>query len=493
MNEGLLAAVQMARIFPDGKTFVDCIPKKPWESIEQEFNQKKTLPGFDLKRFVAESFDNPLSHASDFTPNRNKPVAENIRQLWNFLTRYPDGQTGTLLPLPHAYITPGGRFGELYYWDSYFSMLGLVESGQFDMVENMIRDFAYLIDRYGYIPNGNRDYFLGRSQPPFFSLMIKLLADHRGKAILTTYLPQLEKEYHFWMKGAEQLTPQINSMAHTVLLPGGEVMNRYWDEQDSPRPEAYREDVELSYHSGQDEKKLYRNLRAGAESGWDFSSRWFKEKEFSSIHTTEIVPVDLNCLLWYLEISLAEACKLVGKNDLSKFYQAKAKDRELAIDTYCWKKDEGFYVDYDYVTGKQKKSLTLAAVYPLFFELATARQAKQVASLVEKRFLFPGGVVTTLEETGQQWDAPNGWAPLQWLTIKGLSKYGFNALAKMITERWVKLNEEVFFRTGKLMEKYNVIDTALEAGGGEYPGQDGFGWTNGVYLALKNILSGVPG
>jgi len=123
----------------------------------------------------------------------------------------------------------------------------------------------------------------------------------------------------------------------------------------------------------------------------------------------------------------------------------------------------------------------------MYFKIASPEQAKAVASIIEKNFLQSGGVTTTLETTGQQWDAPNGWAPLQWITIQGLENYGMHDLAKETATRWIALNKKVYQRTGKLMEKYNVYDTALDAGGGEYPSQDGFGWTNGVLLKLLKM------
>ena len=166
-------------------------------------------------------------------------------------------------------------------------------------------------------------------------------------------------------------------------------------------------------------------------------------------------------------------------------FEELAACRETAIQKYFWNEERGFYFDYDIARGQQNKAMTLAGVFPLFFKVATEEQAKAVAGTIEKNFLMSGGVVTTLETTGQQWDAPNGWAPLQWITIVGLENYGHHELAAEVASRWVNLNSDVFKRTGKLMEKYNVVDTHLEAGGGEYPGQDGFGWTNGVLLALK--------
>jgi alpha,alpha-trehalase len=477
--------VQLQKVFPDGKTFVDCLPKDTPEVINAKYLQQKDKPGFSLKDFVLANFVLPVPHSSNYNSDTSKTVAENINILWDVLTRKPDREGGSLIPLPHSYIVPGGRFGEIYYWDSYFTMLGLKASGKYEMLENMVKNFSYLIDTLGYIPNGNRKYFIGRSQPPFYSLMIQLLAEIKGKDILSFYLPQLEKEYQFWMKGANELNEKTSTLYHTVRMNDGEILNRYWDENDTPRPESYREDIELAQHAEQEHKKLYRHLRAGAESGWDFSCRWLKDNnKFTSIHTADIIPVDLNSLLFHLEQTLAETYQAKENAGAAKQYQLFADKRKDAIQKYCWNSRQGFYFDYDFTEGKQKQPLTLAGAFPLYLKIATAAQAKEVAHLIRGKFLRPGGVVTTLEITGQQWDAPNGWAPLHWVTIKGLENYGYNELAKDLAERWIRLNTDVFKRTGKLMEKYNVVDTHIEAGGGEYEGQDGFGWTNGVLLAL---------
>ena len=484
-SDPLFADVQLQKVFPDGKTFVDCMPKKDLKQIVDEYEKQKRTVAFSLKEFVLNNFDLPIIPETGFTGNQTKSVAEHIESLWPVLTRQPDTKKGSLIPLPYSYIVPGGRFGEIYYWDSYFTMLGLQASGKTDMIENMVNNFAHLIDTVGFIPNGNRTYYIGRSQPPFFSLMVKLLSETKEKDVLVRYLPQLQKEYAFWMKGADELSETKNAVHHAVRLSDGEIMNRYWDENETPRPESYREDVELANHSKQNEAILYRHLRAGAESGWDYSSRWFKDgKTFATIHTTEIIPVDFNCLLYHLEKLLAEAFTIDNKNKQAEKFKLLAEKRKAVIQKYYWNNNAGFYFDYDFIKGKQKQSLTLAGIAPLFFTIATTEQANQVAAVIKEKFLQPGGVVTTLENTGQQWDSPNGWAPLQWMTIIGLENYGLNDLAKEIAQRWIKLNDDVYKRTGKLMEKYNVVDTHLEAGGGEYEGQDGFGWTNGVLLAL---------
>jgi alpha,alpha-trehalase len=487
----LFEDVQMSRIFADEKTFVDCLPKHPLEEVNKRYQLEKDSPGFNLKEFILSHFDLPQSYGADYRSDRRKTVEQNLETLWSFLTRQPDAKAGSLIPLPFPYIVPGGRFGEIYYWDSYFTMLGLQASGRIELIHSMVSNFSHLIDTIGYIPNGNRAYYLGRSQPPFYSLMVGLLASVRGSETLPEYLNQLEKEYGFWMRGAEGLNEKSPSAHHSVRLSGGEILNRYWDENTTPRPESYLEDVKLVHQSNQQPQTLCRHIRAAAESGWDFSSRWFgDEVSLRTIHTTEILPVDLNCLLLNLERTIGEAHQLVGNPDASRRYQSMAERRLAAIQKYCWNAERGFYLDFDFVLGKQKEGMSLAGVFPLFFRIASDKQAERVAARIREDFLKPGGLICTLRTTGQQWDAPNGWAPLHWMTVVGLENYGHRELAAEIVERWTKLNSDVFKRTGKLMEKYNVVDTELEAGGGEYPGQDGFGWTNGVLLALMKGSSG---
>ena len=479
----LFEDVQVNRVFPDGKTFVDCVPRLPEADIIAAYEWQKKQPGFSLRDFVLEHYELPVAHSTHYKSDATKTVEENIESLWPVLTREPDEKKGTLIPLPHPYIVPGGRFGEIYYWDSFFTMLGLKASGKTQMVENMVRNFSYLIDTVGYIPNGNRSYFIGRSQPPFYSQMLALLADIKGDTVWTTYRPQLEKEYQFWMKDAESLSDKETTIRRVVRMPGGEIMNRYWDELDRPRPESYREDVELSHLSGEDPRVLYRHLRAGAESGWDYSSRWLKDgKSLSTIHTTDIVPVDLNCLLLHLEQSLAKA--VMHDREMAVHFTQLAEKRRAAIQRYCWNETDGIFTDFDWSVAQPTSTISLACAFPLYFGVASPAQAAFTASWLEHKFLAPGGLSTTLATTGQQWDAPNGWAPLHWIAIMGLERYGHHNLAAEIARRWLKLNMDVFARTGKLMEKYNVRDTGLEAGGGEYEGQDGFGWTNGVFLAL---------
>ncbi|MEY3052264.1 MAG: hypothetical protein RLY31_2049 [Bacteroidota bacterium] len=483
----LLRAAQLQRVFPDGKTFVDCRPTSPPKQIRELYQSRQGLPGFDLAAFVREHFEAPVPYASGFVSDTSLSAAEHVRSLWPVLTRQPEAaaQVGTLIPLPHPYVVPGGRFGEIYYWDSYFTMLGLQVSGQEEMMANMVANFAWLTDRFGFIPNGNRTYFLGRSQPPFFSLMVGLLAESRGDSVWTTYLPHLEQEHAFWMEGAAELSADQPEHRRVVRLPDGAILNRYWDDRPGPRPESYREDVETAGRSGRPAAEVYTHLRAGAESGWDYSSRWFADgRSLETIHTTDILPIDLNALLYHLEWTIAQAWSAAGDQESAEKWIDRARSRAEAIQTYLWDESDGFFVDYDFRKAAPTGVLSLAGVYPLFFRLATPEEAARVAATVETAFLREAGVVPTLAETGQQWDAPNGWAPLQWMTIRGLQDYGHTALSDTIRNRWTRQVEKIYRTTGKMVEKYDVQNPNRSAGGGEYALQDGFGWTNGVYLRL---------
>jgi alpha,alpha-trehalase len=487
----LFEQVQLQNILGDGKAFPDCIPKKSLDEINTAYLRERNGADFGLKRFIEENFSLSKAYSSNYKSDPNKSPEQHIKALWEILTRKPDEETGSLILLPHPYIVPGGRFREIYYWDSYFTMLGLQVSGRIDLIENMVNNFSHLIGTIGYIPNGNRSYYVGRSQPPFFSLMVKLLSEEKQKINneeedpLTKYLPSIEKEYQFWMKGSDTLTNSHQAKHRVVRMPDGSILNRYWDENDSPRPEAYKEDVELSHQSNQKPEELFRHLRAAAESGWDFSSRWFKDvNSFGSIHTTEIIPVDLNCLLYHLEKTVADAYQLSGNRIKAGEYLKLASNRKSAIKKYCWNEEQKFFFDYDFVDQKQKKQLTLAAAFPLFFEIASPDQAMAVEKILREKFLKAGGMTTSLLNSGQQWDAPNGWAPLQWTAYKGLLNYGFDDLANRLKTNWLNANQKVYSKTGKMTEKYDVWNDNGEASGGEYPNQDGFGWTNGVYLSM---------
>jgi alpha,alpha-trehalase len=234
---------------------------------------------------------------------------------------------------------------------------------------------------------------------------------------------------------------------------------------------------------------LYRNLRAAAESGWDFSSRWCADpKQLKSIETTRLVPVDLNGWLYLTEKYLSEFYEALDDPAIAEQYREAAAARKKALLHYSWNDDLGFFFDYHLDLKKTTDRWALSGVMPLFAEMATQAQAESVAKHLEKDFLKPGGFVTTLVNSSEQWDAPNGWAPLQWLAVRGLMHYGQDRLAKEAITRWLHTNEALFHETGRMMEKYNVEALSVLARGGEYPSQDGFGWTNGIALKFREIL-----
>lgn len=486
----LFEAVQQNRIYQDGKTFTDLIPRGRMKEIQREYLLSKQDPNFDLQEFVNRHFYEFAPHASreEYHTNNEHTVSEHINELWGVLERRNRLTRGSLLALPYPYIVPGGRFGEQFYWDSYFIMLGLEADGRIDMIEGMVKNSAFMIRKFGYIPTANRSYFLSRSQPPMFTGMVRLLARHNGKLrTFSEYLPYLLSEYRFWMKGRTKLHKREHkAYARVVEMPNGMNLNRYYDNKKTPRPESLREDVSTAKEAkNREADRLYLHLRAGAESGWDFSSRWMHQpNDISTIHTADIIPVDLNCLLFQLEETISETYRLLKNPLLARKFHALAERRKRAIQTYCWSEDEAFFVDYNFHHQEPTGVLSLAAVFPLYMRIATKKQADAVAERLKKDFLKPGGLVTTLNHTGQQWDAPNGWAPLQWIAVHGLRNYGHHSLANEIKRRWVNLNTKVYMRDHKLLEKYNVEDKTGIGSGGEYPLQDGFGWTNGVLRAF---------
>jgi alpha,alpha-trehalase len=489
----LFEDVQMQRVFPDGKTFVDALPKNETPAaITKRYREEKGQPGFDLAAFVNRHFIIPRADVSTLRQDGHVPrqdVCSHIDALWSVLERKPDQQAqpySSRLPLPEPYVVPGGRFREIYYWDSYFTMLGLEESGHNDLALSMVRNFASLIDRYGHVPNGNRTYYLSRSQPPFFATMVELVADDAPDqgAVYAEFLPALSREYDFWMEGADTLAPG-SAHRRIVRLADGTLLNRYWDDRDIPREEAYREDVHTAQLARRPPAEVYRDLRAGAESGWDFSSRWFQDgRTLATVRTTALIPVDLNSLMFQLEMTLAHAYDVAGQPERATEFRDRAEQRKAAVQRYFWDWARGVFTDYLWREDRTNGTLTAATLSPLFFGIATPEQARRVAALVRTHLLQPGGLVTSTVASGQQWDAPNGWAPLQWIAIKGLNDYGETALAATIAKRWMGKVITAYDETGKLMEKYDVADATLVTGGGEYPTQDGFGWTNGVLRKL---------
>ncbi|QVL57051.1 MAG: hypothetical protein KFB93_06635 [Simkaniaceae bacterium] len=453
----LFEAVQISAIYSDGKTFVDSTPNSDPQEILKAFELERDNPIFNLKAFIESHFTLP-PQIKDKSPHASS-MKEYIEKMWPILHRKMKAPSkwSTLISLPHPHIVPGGRFRECFYWDSYFTALGL----PLPYIKEIVQNFAHLIDLLGFIPNGNRVYFASRSQPPYFSFLLKLLYDRGEEDYAKSFLSHLEKEYLYWTN-------------HQIPL------NSYHDKLNIPRPEAYKRETELARTT--DHPQFFQSLRAACASGWDFSSRWLADqKSFATIQTLDLLPVDLNSLLYHLEETLY---LFSGNND----YKIAADRRKEALQTHFWK--EGFFHDIHLSNKEPTPSKTLAAATPLFVGAATQKQADCIAKKLEKSFLLPGGFVTSLTEGEHQWDMPNGWAPLQWITIRGLLNYGHTDLALEGARRWLALNEKLFAVKGTLLEKYNVRDCTANVARGEYAPQQGFGWTNGVAIALMELING---
>lgn len=483
----LFEAVQLGKVFSDGKTFVDAMPRLPVDEIMADYARERPQDKAALKAFVEARFvvpiDAPLSDQSSIA--EGLPLKAHIAALWPVLTRPAllPSPGSSALALPSPYVVPGGRFREIYYWDSYFTLLGLKADGQDGLVESMIENFETLIEVHGHIPNGARTYYLSRSQPPFFALMVGL-SERRDGDSRRRQLRAMQGEYAFWMAGAG-CAAETGACNHVVRMPNGALLNRYWDARDTPRDESWAEDVATAQGAtDRPAAEVYRDLRAGAESGWDFSSRWFDDPQnLETLHTTQIVPIDLNSLLWTLERQIAAHCRLLADRACVRDFDRKAEARKQAMHLYLWSAPLRRFGDWDRRTGRLTPSVSAAALYPLFTGWASRPQADATAHMTQTTLTAPGGLRTTAMRTGQQWDAPNGWAPLQWIAVSGLERYSHHAEALTIATRWLQTVSRVYDETGKMLEKYD-IEEQRPGGGGEYPLQDGFGWSNGVTRIL---------
>lgn len=430
-------------ILPDGK------------KDEQEI-LKLSIPEVDLSKLQGKVTKDQIEAANHIIHN------------WkNLVRRTPQTTKSSLIPLPRPYIIPGGRFREIYYWDSYFTILGLNESGLEGLSRGMVENFMYLVKQFGFIPNGNRIYYLSRSQPPFLAMMAeevrpKDLSVPANRVWLEDAYRTITHEYYNnWMDPYSHYVPSIG-------------LNRYYDAIGAKRPESWGNDNIKTPNTS----IFYQNERAECESGWDFSNR-FNQRAI------DFIPVDLNALLYQYEKILENWATLLGKTEEAEKWHKLAVKRKDLMNKYLWNEKEGMYFDYDLKNRVMSSYKCLATVYPLWAGIADSAQAEKIKDNVISDFEYDGGVVVSLDKSHKmlQWNYPNGWPPHQWLTVSGLKKYGFNADAKRIAAKWVKLNTKVYKKHNKFVEKYNVVENNVDTTG-SYPNQDGFGWSNGVYLKM---------
>ena len=434
-----------------------------------------------------------------------------------------------LLYLPNKYVVPGGRFNEMYGWDSYFIIVGLLRDGRIDLAKGMVENFFFEIEHYGALLNANRTYYLTRSQPPFLSSMVLAVheAEKQAGQADTRWLerayPYLEKDYSTWTR-EEQLA-------------GSTGLARYYDFGEGPPPEGaqdegavYRKVISyFSLHPDQADHYLveqapeqpavspgrsysltvcdvqltkarpecepqklvrlnadyYKGDRSMRESGFDISFRFGPY----GAATHHYGPVCLNSLLYKYEKDMQQISVLLGKAPEAKTWQERAGTRQKQIQQYLWDQERGMFFDYNFQSGRKSTYQYLTTFYPLWAGLATAEQATAVARNLAI-FEQPGGLVMSPVNSGVQWDYPYGWAPVELLAIQGLRRYGFNNDADRISYNFLSTVVENFRRDGTIREKYNVVTRSSETPVqvGYHENVVGFGWTNGVFLELLHDL-----
>jgi alpha,alpha-trehalase len=433
-----------------------------------------------------------------------------------------------LLYLPNKYVVPGGRFNEMYGWDSYFIILGLIQDGRVDLAKGMVENFFYEIEHYGGILNANRTYYLTRSQPPFLSSMIRAVYDaefstgHKDQAVAW-----LQRSYVFASRDHALWMTDFHKAGDTGLA-------RYYDLGEGPveemaddstyypdvirwllaHPDAHTdflisaaddpdaaEQAQLAKtscdprasgvcaHAHVDGRWLSRDFyegdRAMRESGFDPA---FRYGPFSG-WTHHNAPSDLNSLLYKYERDLAWMAEQLGKPDEAKYWSYLADEHRAAINKYLWNPRKGMYFDYDYMAGKQSTYDYLTTFYPLWAGAADTQQVKAVEANL-KLFEKAGGTAMSTYESGVQWDLPYGWAPVTWLTVDGLAKSGDVKDAVRISQEFITMVRENYKCDRTIREKYDVVTASTEVNvtSGYKENVIGFGWTNAAYLKMQALV-----
>jgi alpha,alpha-trehalase len=405
-----------------------------------------------------------------------------------------------LLYLPHPYVVPGGRFNEMYGWDSYFIQVGLLADGETDKARDMAENFLYEIEHYGTILNANRTYYLTRSQPPFLTEMILgVFEQTHDKEWLARTRPAIEAYYRFWTTephlipetGLSRYYDSGDGPAQEVLSDEKDAQGRtHYDrirEYYRDHPDAAKGDYDLDRYYDRANDRLtplfYKGDRSMRESGFDPSNRF----GLFNVDITHYAPVCLNTLLFRMEMEAARIEDTLGAADKAAEWRRRAEARHAAVDRYLWDEASGLYLDYNFETKTRRKYEFATTFYPLWAGLASKDQAARVRANL-KLFEAPGGLLTSTRVTGNQWDAPYGWAPLQMIPLDGLRRYGYVEDADRVSRKFLSMVVEDFEEHGAIVEKYDVqrrrSDVAAGIKFGYSANQVGFGWTNAAFLDL---------
>lgn len=395
-----------------------------------------------------------------------------VEETWGQLTRRsPEFSDGSLLPSPYPVVVAGGRFRESYYWDAYFGALGLIATGRRDLAAAQLENFLHMIQVFGRVPNGFRDYYLSRSQPPVISMMALAVFEDASKTMAPEKLrqwlslrvfPLLRHDYHeFWMKQRFD--------ARTGL-------NFYSDDLNLMRPER---------HANDDDRELgdsFRDVRAQAESGLDHTDALMSD-------TASVASVSLNAFLYRYELDLARMAEMVGQFELAQHYRLAAEQRRLAINRYLWDESSGMYRNYSVGSGRHSSVVHSDQFAMLYVGAASKEQAASLEKRVLGELEKAGGLGSSSIQSGKQWDGDHGWAPLHVMAIQGLADYGHRASAERLARKWVNSVAKTYAQTGAFLEKIDVgrVEAPVEDGS-KYPTQTGFLWTNASFVWACRFL-----
>ena len=514
LNKKFLQVGRLANSTVDSKAIVDRPTK---QSIDEVFNALEAIQDNDQEaaiKFVKDYLGEPGSEIlktgpidwksspqfiNDLQSLELKRLGKALNEIWLDLYRkvdpnqFSNGLVTSHLPMIHPFVVPGGRFREMYYWDTYWTIEGLLVCDMHKTVRMMLENFINFISTYGHIPNGSRVYYLNRSQPPYFAQMVLAyyeysISSNMSQAekneirgfVLHTALPAIVKEYNYWM---------TNKIVKVTKNNKEYTLNQFKVDNDAPRPESYNEDVETASHFSNDKDKarVYADLASAAESGYDFSTRWFKDPyKLETIQTTNLIPVDLNTLIYKMETILTEFYNLRGDTITANYYENRSKERAISINDVLWSESKSYWADYDIVEDElNDENFYVFGLSPLWFDISPPN--KTIAEVINANFgnysAYPGGIPVSFINSSQQWDFPNVWAPNQHSIIFMLLKYNQSSSLEIarnffntVYQGWKKY--DLFY------EKYDATRPGERGSGGEYTVQSGFGWTNGVTLQL---------
>ncbi|XP_018081322.1 trehalase isoform X2 [Xenopus laevis] len=460
-------------------------------------NSSFSPPGQEFEPWSPSDWKTNPQLLSQIADSNLRSWAAEIHALWKDLGRKvkkvvkDQPEQYSQIYVPNAVIVPGGRFLEFYYWDSYWVINGLLLSEMNNTARGMIENFLYMVDRFGLIPNGGRVYYLRRSQPPFLTLMMdSYMTYQKDMTFLRENIHLLEKEYDFWM----------NNRTVTVTLGGKSyLLNHYHVPVGGPRPESYSDDYELAETVAPDsQQSLLAELKAAAESGWDFSSRWFSgsvgnsetDNKLNMTRTSSVVPADLNGILCRVEKTLAKFYKELNMPEKESRFQTALTQRLEAVQSVLWDEGLGIWLDYNMDAQRRNTHFYPSNLVPLWATCySNPEVADRVVSYLEKSgaLSYKNGIPTSLTRSGQQWDFPNAWPPLQHMVIEGLAQAKSSRAkdtAFSLAQNWIRTNYKAYTKYKGMFEKYDVEGDGKPGGGGEYEVQVGFGWSNGVALQL---------